>query len=328
MSDLATTFMGLELRNPIVVGASHLTASIRKIRACEKAGAGAVVLKSIFEAKVESESRGIISGMRSPSSSDGHAVLKELGQNLALDEYLSLIERAKKGSTIPVIASIHCVTGRGWEEYASRIEAVGADALQLNLFELDAGGGKNGGQIERSYLDVVKRLRRKVKIPIAAKLGPQLSSPRDMAFALREAGVDGLVLFNRFYGPDVDIDRMRLTGAPVLSDRSEALPALRWIGILSGQLDADFAASGGIHTARGVLKQLLVGARVVEMCTAFYTDGLEQIGRMTAEIEGWMKRHKFSTLSDFRGSLCQDRAKDPATYEMTQYYELHTTRSR
>lgn len=321
MTDLATTFMGIELRNPILVGACHLTGTLRKIRACERAGAGAVVLKSIFERQVQAEASGLVAKMKSPSASNANAVLKEVGTNLVLDDYLKLVEDAKKSLKIPVVASLHCVSHRAWEEYAERIEGVGADALQLNLFELGSRAERGGREIEREYLEVARRVRRRVKVPLAAKLSPNLSSLAAMAEDLRDTGINALVLFNRYYGPDIDVEKIRLVAAPVLSGESEALPALRWIGILSGRMDLDFAATGGIHTSGGVLKQLLAGARVVELCTALYTGGLEHIGAITTDISAWMGRHKFATISDFRGSLSQDESAS-RLFESTQYSEL------
>lgn len=323
MTDLATTFMGIELRNPIIVGASHLTATIRKVRACEKAGAGAIVLRSIYERQVRSEAGSMVRSMQSPSGVGTVAALDEISRNIVLDDYLKILEEVKKSVEIPAIASIHCFSPRGWEEYASRIEGMGADALQLNLFDLGARSDRGSRELEKGYLDVVKRVRRRVKIPIAAKLSANLTSPAGMAAALRDEGVDGLVLFNRYYGPDIDVDHLKLTGAPVLSAEEEALAALRWIGILSGRIETDLAATGGIHSARGVLKQLLAGARAVELCTAFYTNGLDYIGSMTREIIAWMGRHQFQTISDFRGSLSQDSAES-RLYEATQYCELET----
>lgn len=318
---LATTFMGIELHNPIVVAASHLTGTIRKLKACEKAGAGAVVVKTIFEERVQAESRLLAATMKSPSSTDGDAVLDELSTNYTLDEYLTLIEEAVKSLGIPVIASIHCRTLRGWEEYAARIEDIGARAIELNLFDLGSRPDRNGAQIERSYLEIARRVRRKVKLPLAAKIGLNLSSPANMAYGFREAGMNALVLFNRYYGPDIDVEKRKLIDSPVISSESDSLHALRWIGILSGQVDLDLAAAGGVHSHRGVLKQLLVGARTVEMASAFYVGGLEQIGVILRDLEGWMKRHKYSTIADFRGILSQDRTQHSRIFESVQYLE-------
>lgn len=317
---LSTTFMGIELRNPIVVGACHLTGTIRKLKACEKAGAGAVVLKTVFEEQVRSDSRLLAAAMKSPSSSE--TVLDELSTNFTLDEYLSLIEEAVKSLEIPVIASIHCRSLRGWEELAKRIEEIGAHAIELNLFDLGSRPDRSGAQIEKSYLDIARRVRRSVKLPLAAKIGLNLTSPANMAYGLREAGMNGLILFNRFYGPDIDIDKRKLTDAPVLSSETESLQSLRWVGILSGQVDLDLASAGGIYSHRGVLKQLLVGARIVEMSSAFYTGGLEQIQIILSEVESWMKRHKYSSLADFRGTLSQSRSEQSRLFESVQYTEL------
>ncbi len=318
---LATTFLGMELKNPIIVGASHLTGTIRKLKACQKAGAGAVVVKTVFEEQVRRESRLLASTMRSPANANGDVVLEELSTNLTLDQYLELIESAKKGLEIPVVASIHCSSARGWEEYASRIEAIGADAIELNLFELGSRTDRTSAQVEKSYLDAVRRVRKKVKLPIAAKLGVNLSSPANLAVGLREAGVDGIVLFNRYYGPDIDIDKRKLVDAPVLSSETESLQSLRWVGILSSIVDVDLAASGGIYTYKGVLKQLLAGARAVEMNSGLYSGGLERIGEILGEIEGWMKRHKYTGLADFRGIVSQDRSEATRLFESVQYIE-------
>lgn len=323
MTDLTTTFMGIRLRNPIVVGASHLTSTIRKLRACAKAGAGAVVIRTVFEQRVRAESRFLASTLRSPSNSNRDAIIEELSSNYTLDEYLKLVEEAKKGLDIPVIASIHCRSNHGWEEYSARLEDVGADALELNLFELGSRLDRSGAQIEKTYRDIAKRVRKKVKLPLSAKLGLNLSSPANLAAELCEAGLNGLVLFNRFYGPDIDIEKRKLIKSPVLSSESESLHSLRWVGILSGRLDIDIAAAGGIYSFREVVKQLLVGARTVEMASALYTNGLEHIASTLSGIEDWMKRHKYATPADFRGTLNQDRAS--RLFESAQYIELSRT---
>jgi dihydroorotate dehydrogenase (fumarate) len=321
MSELSTTYLGLKLRNPLVVASSELTATAKKIEACGRAGAGAIVLKSIFEQDVSRAARELTKDALSPSSRDVQEMLAGVGESYVLDDYLGLVEEAKHAASVPIIASLHCRDLRAWTTYARRIENVGADAIELNLFELVGDASRSGRDVEKNTIEVVRRVRREVQIPIAVKIGPHFSSLGEVIGKLREAGANGVVLFNRFYRADIDVEREKFQPAPIFSAEGEATLPLRWISLLSGQVDIDLCASTGIHDAVGAVKQLLVGARAVQLCTGLYLRGVEYIQVMLGEIESWMQRHKHLAIEDFRGTLSLERIRNPAEVERAQYTE-------
>ena len=319
MADLATSYLGLEMKNPLIVSSSNLTASVDKIVDCERNGAGAVVCKSLFEEQIEADKGKLLEGVDTAQYSAAYEYLEKSTQYHYMDEYLGLIESAKKRVSIPVIASINCISVDTWLDYAKRFETVGADALELNVFVLPADVRVKGEEIENIYLDMCRKISRAISIPIALKLGSHFSGLANMLARLEEEGARGFVLFNRFYQPDVEIDNFRIVPSQIFSAEQEMSLSLRWIALLSGELEADFAAATGIHDSAGVIKQLLVGAKAVQLCTTLYQNGLGKIREILAEIELWMEKHSFGALADFHGKLCQERSDDPQSYERAQY---------
>ena len=319
MVDFSTSYLGLKLKNPIVVSSSNLTSTVEKIAECEANGAGAVVCKSLFEEQIDADSESMLAGVDDTQYSSAQEYLESSSRFHYMDEYFELIEEAKKRVSIPVIGSVNCINVDNWIDYAKRFENVGADALELNVFILPANSDQSGDQIEKIYIEMCKRIDRKIGIPFALKIGPHFSGLANMVKRLESAGVGGFVLFNRFYQPDVDIDRFKVVPAKIFSAPQEMSLALRWIALLSGEMRADFAAATGIHDSRSIIKQLLVGAKVVQLCTTLYQNGLGKINEMLVEIEDWMDRHSFSSIADFNGMLCQESASDPESFERAQY---------
>jgi dihydroorotate dehydrogenase (fumarate) len=312
--------MGLVLRNPVIAGSSGLTQSIDRVRKCEDAGAGAVVLKSVFEEQIEREIEGLASAS-GPSLGHSEAMdyIASYGREHAVDEYLGLIRGAKKAVRIPVIASVHCDKGGSWTEFAKRAEAAGADGLELNVFLLPCDANRDGRSYEQAYLDIVKEVRAQVKIPIALKVGAYFSGLAEFLGRLSRTGVNGLVLFNRFYRLDFDIENFRLVPAGSFSSPEEIVEPLRWISLLYRTVGCDLAATTGIHDGAGVVKQLLAGAAAAQVCSALYRQDVAHLRKIITEVEEWMGRHGFETIEQFRGAMSRDQSDDPAAYLRVQF---------
>jgi dihydroorotate dehydrogenase (fumarate) len=319
MADLSTSYMGLKLKNPVVVASSRLTYDVDKVAECEDAGAGAVVLKSIFEEQIEYDSRQMIGGMDFDAYTEAYDYFKETSRDYYIDNYLSLVEEAKKRVDIPVIASINAVGSGSWIEYATRFQQVGADALELNLYIVPANVAAEGREIERGYFDVLRKVRKKTNLPIALKLGSQFSGMARTMKEFADEGADGLVLFNRFYKPDIDIEKLSVKTAQIYSAPEEMAFTLQWIALLAGKVPADLAANTGIHTARDVIKQLLAGAKVTEVCSQLMRKGVGEIASLTQGLEEWMDRKGFSSVEEFRGKMSQENLDHPEVYERSQY---------
>lgn len=320
MADLSTSYLGLKLANPIVVASSGLTATASKVIDCAEAGAGAVVLKSLFEEQIVAETRHDLSGAELDAHAEAQDFLTHMGKDVHLNDHLKMLKEVKSKVKVPVIASLNCVTAREWMDYAVSLERAGADALELNVFIMPANVKRDGREIESVYLDIARKIRRRLSIPVAMKLGPHFSGLASMIRQLANEGINGFVLFNRFYRPDVDIRNLRLKAAAMLSSPEEVGPTLQWIALLSGDVeDADFAAATGIHDGDAVIKQLLVGARVVQVCSTLYRNGLGRIGEMQRDLAKWMDGRGYAKIADFNGLLCKERSEHPESYERSQY---------
>ena len=318
--DLSTQYMGLSLRNPLIVSSSGITQSVDGVVRCAEAGAGAVVLKSVFEESIRAEAQNVIDNSVFPSGyPEGREYVERYSQEDAFASYLKLIRDAKRAVSIPVIGSVHCVSASGWTEYANRLQEVGADALELNIFVLPIDPKRDPRSYEQFYFEVADAVRRQVSIPVALKIGSYFSGLARTAVELSKR-VSALVLFNRFFRFDIDPEGMRVIPAGPFSDPAEAVIPLRWISILSGQVKCDLAATTGIHDGAGVVKQLLAGATAVQICSALYRQSeIGYLATVLDEVTNWMKRHQFQRVSDFRGKLSQMNSKDPAAYERVQF---------
>ncbi len=319
MIDLSTNYMGLNLRNPIIVASSGMTSRADKIAECEKAGAGAVVIKSLFEEQINVDTAELLQSMNYMSHTDGFDFVTSASKNQHIDAYVELIEEAKSRVSIPVIGSVNCVTSGSWIEYAGKLEKAGIDALEVNVFIMPGDADQNSQAIEDRYIEILKEVKKHVTVPVALKVGSHFSGMANVIRRFENNGADGVVLFNRFYRPDVDIENMKIIPGKVYSVPQEMALSLQWIALLSGEMDIHFAAATGIHDGKGVVKQLLVGARATQLCSTLYRNGVSYIQRILVEVEEWMTRHNYSSINDFRGKLCQEASANPEIYERSQY---------
>jgi dihydroorotate dehydrogenase (fumarate) len=323
VTDLHTTYLGLRLRSPLVASASPLTGHIESLLALERSGAAAVVLPSLFEEEVEDESLRLHERLETGALSFPEAT--DFFPSLEFDDigparHVKLTAAAKDALHIPVIASINGTAPTGWIHYARLMEEAGADAIELNLYAVAADPWRSGAMVEDGYLEVVRLVRGAIDVPLAVKLSPFLSSTAQFARRVVEAGADGLVLFNRFYQPDIDLDTLDVVPRVDLSDPRELRLPLRWIGILRTQLhDTSLAATTGVHSGLDAAKALLVGADVVMMTSALLRHGPAHLARVEAELVGWLTERGYDSVTQARGSVSHHKATDPAGFERANY---------
>lgn len=323
--DLSTTYMGLKLRNPLVASSSPLSHKVGSIRRLEEAGIGVVVMYSLFEEQINLESQQLDYFLTHGTESYTEALsyFPDLEHyNVGPDEYLNLIRKAKEAVSIPIIGSLNGVSAGGWVKYAKMIEQAGADALELNVYYLPTDPDTPGTEVEQTTWDVVKAVRAEVSIPLAVKIGPFYSSIPNMAKRLAEAGANALVLFNRFYQPDIDIEYLEVTPHLVLSDSDEMRLPLRWTAILYGRVPVDLAITTGVHTYRDVLKGLMAGAKVTMMASELLENGLGRIGQILQEMQRWMEEHEYSSVQQMIGSVSQKNVKEPTAFERANYMKV------
>lgn len=317
MADLNVKYLGLKLKSPVIVSSSGLTDAVDKIVEIEKAGAGAVVLKSIFEEQLKHEANQYLVDNDYPEAED---YIRNYTRDNSVDKYLDLIEDAKKLVEIPVIASVNCVTSSEWVNFAKKIEEAGADALEVNVFFLPVNKDASSLDYEKVYCDLADELKQRLNIPVAFKLGRQFSNLTNLVNRLYHRKLDGVVLFNRFYEPDIDVDKLKLTAADVFSTPAEIRQTLRWVGIVAGSIDGlDISASTGVHDGESVIKLLLAGASAVQVCSVLYKNGIPFLKSIINEIEVWMNKNSFNSIDDFKGKLSYRSIKDPVLYERSQF---------
>ena len=320
MADLSTQYLGMKLKNPVIAGSSGLTNSAKSIQDLEQSGAGAVVLKSIFEEEIAFEYEDILQ----EASAEG-VNLDQFDyydfhiKGEKLDKYTSLIEESKKNVSIPVIASINCVYSHEWTSFAKQLQTAGADALELNMFFLPSEFNRTSEEKEKAYFQIIEKVQKEVTIPISLKISYYFSNLGPMIQKLSETGIAGLVLFNRFYSPDFDIDKMEVVSSNVFSAPSDLPISLRWISIMAERVSCDLAASTGVHDGTALIKQILAGANAVQVASTLYKNGKGQIADMLNTLEAWMDKKSYSSLSDFRGKMSQAKSSNPAAYERVQF---------
>ncbi len=320
MTDLSTTYMGLKLRSPLIVGSSGLTKSVGNLEIIDKKGAGAVVLKSLFEEQIKFEVRKVFSYQDTQSAyTEAEDYIRNYAREHTLDEYLGTLQEAKKKVSIPVIASINCTTAEEWPAFAKNIEKAGADALELNVFALPSDLEKDGADYEKLYFDVAENVQKEISIPVSLKISSYFSGFAHMVKKLSWTGVKGIVLFNRFFNPDLDIEHMRVKAAHLYSDPEEITHSLRWIAILSGQIKTDLCASTGVYDGAGVIKQLLVGAKAVQVCSTLYKNGFDQLDLIQREVIDWMDKHGYKSIADFQGKMSQKMSDNPSSFLRVQF---------
>lgn len=316
MVDLSTKYMGMNLKNPIIIGSCGLVDSVGKIKNLEKHGAAAVVLKSLFEEQILSE----IDSLSGDSNySEGQEYLSFFTKNYNINKHLDLIRDAKKEVSIPIIASINCSNADGWTDYAKKIEDAGADALELNVFVLPTDINTSSKEMEQLYFDIVKNVKKEITIPFSIKIGSYFSSLAKMVVKLSKTDLDGIVMFNRFYSPDIDLKTLEIKPSNILSNSSELFNTLRWIAILSHQVGCDLVATNGIHDGAGVIKSILTGAKAVEVVSVIYEKGPEFIQEMLNDISKWAEENDYTSINDFRGKLSSSKQENSLIYERAQF---------
>jgi dihydroorotate dehydrogenase (fumarate) len=345
MADLSCKYLGLNLKNPLIVGSSGLTSSIENLKAIARMGAGAVVLKSIFEEQIKFEAEKFLNSGNPEMKSWNEAFqgivsktefyydeafeyLTSYAKEHTLNQYLSLISEAKKVIDIPIIASINCSTQYDWQYFAKRIQDAGADALELNVYLLPSDFEKNGIDNENVYFDIIKEVKKYITIPVSLKTGYYFSSVAQTLLRLSESGISGLTLFNRPYNPDIDIDTLQVSASNMFSSETEYSHSLRWVALMAGRIKCDIAASTGIHNHETVIKQILAGADAVHMVSVFYKHPkhhFDIIPEILNGLETWMKDHNFKNISDFKGLLSRKNVHNPASYERVQFLRLFSS---
>ncbi len=328
MSDLKTMFMGLELRNPLVVGACPLTSTADKVCAWADAGAGAVVLKSIFEEQIRAETAGIEESLMGADGAMSGVACDYLRANLSMRfgpaKYLEVVKESKARAGIPIIASVNCIAPDQWVSFARKLEAAGADAIELNIYDVPDSPDATSEDIEARHVALVRAVASELTIPVAVKLGPFYTSIMSMAKRLREAGAEGLVIFNRFLQPDIDTESVALKNAVNFSRSEDLRLPLRWTAILSGMVGSQIGLTGGVHTADDAVKALLAGAQTVQLCSTLFKNGPERLGEILAGIDTWMEAHGHSDLSDVRGLLQEHDLSDKQGFERVHYVKTLT----
>lgn len=326
--DLTTQYLGLKLINPIVPSASPMSKTVGSVRLMEDYGASAVVLYSIFEEQIRHETKEMYHHLtyHAESYAEATSYFPEPGEyHSGPEEYLDHIRKLKEAVTIPIIGSINGVTDGGWVEYAKLIEQAGADALELNVYYIPTDVNMTSDDIEQTYLDIVKDVRNQVKIPIAVKLSPFFTSIPNIAQRLDKIGVNGLVLFNRFYQPDINLEALEVEPGVVLSNSDALRLPLRWIAILHKKVKADLAATTGVHTAEDVLKLTMAGANVTMMCSALLRHGPKKIREVLTGVQQWMVEHEYKSMNDMRGSMSHHSVADPSSFERANYMKALQT---
>jgi len=328
MANLTTSYLGLQLKNPIIASSSPLTQKPQTAKELEAAGASAIIMHSLFEEKI------ILDGLKlnedlergTYAFSEAMDYFPEFGKySVGPEHYLDTLSKMKKAVSIPVLGSLNGVSTGGWLEYARQIQDAGADGLELNIYYLATDTNLTGMELEDRYVRLVEDLRKQINIPLAVKLSPFFTALPNFAVRLSNAGANGLVLFNRFYQPDFDLDAMEVYPNLVLSNSDELRLPMHWIGILFGRVDIDLALTGGVHTGQDVLKAVMAGSCAITIASELLDHGVKRIPQMLAEITGWMEKHEYSSIKQMQGSMSQSKVADPDAFERVNYMKVLST---
>jgi len=325
MSDLRTKYLGLNLKSPLLASASPMCESVDNIKRLEDHQIAGVVLPSLFEEQLELESLTIDADLARGAESfpESAGFFPDLQTyNLGPDGYLELIRHAKESVDIPIIASLNGISDGGWLQYARLMEEAGADAIELNIYSIVTEPAVDGSEVEKSYLDLVRHLKRSIRIPVAVKLSPFFSAPANIGLRFDEARANGIVLFNRFYQPDFDIDNLEVVPSLHLSRPDELLMRLHWTAILYGHVKADLAVTGGVHTYRDVIKCVLAGAKVAFMTSALLKNGVHHAAHVLSEVNRWLDEHEYHSISQMCGSMSHGAVADPTAFERGNYMKV------
>jgi dihydroorotate dehydrogenase (fumarate) len=322
MVDLSTTYLGLQLKNPVVASASPISKKLDGIRSLEDAGAGAVVMYSLFEEQIVQESLALDHFLNRGTDTYAESLtyFPDLqNYNVGPEDYLELIRKAKQSVDIPIIGSLNGVSSGGWVDYAKRIEQAGADALELNVYYIPTDIALSSQELEQNYINLVKDVRSQVSIPLAVKLSPFFTALPHLCSQLAQAGANGLVLFNRFIQPDLDIETLEVTPNLILSNSNELRLPLRWIAILYGRIQADMALTSGVHTAQDVMKAMMAGASVTMLASALLMNGPNRVGEIITDMQAWMETFEYQSIQQMKGSMSQRAVTEPAAFERANY---------
>jgi dihydroorotate dehydrogenase (fumarate) len=325
MTDLSTTYLGLKLKNPLVASASPLTKKIDSAQRLEQAGIGGIVMYSLFEEQIIHESLELDHYLTRGTNSfaEAQTYLPDLGTyNMGPDKYLDHLSALKKAVSVPVISSLNGVSKGGWVKYARHMQDAGADALELNMYYLSADPDLTGKELEETYVELVSEVKSAIGIPLAVKLSPSITSLPNFARKLAEAGADGLVLFNRFYQPDIDLDQLEIVPTLELSSSKDLLLPLRWISILYGKVGVDFALTSGVHNAADVLKAMMAGAKAAMLASVILQSGYECIPAILKDLEAWMQERDYKSITQMQGSMSQKSVNEPAAIERANYIRI------
>ncbi|MCX6637596.1 MAG: dihydroorotate dehydrogenase-like protein [Acidobacteria bacterium] len=325
MPDLKTKYLGLELKNPVVASSGPFSKDVGAILKLEDAGVSAVVLHSLFEEQINLESKELDRFLSKDENSYAEALQyfpDMQGYNIGPDGYLEHIRKAKEAADIPVIGSLNGVSTGGWIRYAKLIEEAGADGLELNVYYMPTDPELTSARVEQMYADLVSHVKASIHIPVAVKLGPFFSAIPNMARRLDAAGADALVLFNRFYQPDFDLEALEVVPNLALSDSSELLMRLLWVAVLFGNVKADMAITGGVHTAEDVVKSMMAGARVAMTTSALLRHGPDYPAKLIGNLLGWMEKHEYASIAQMQGSMSQRAVAEPAAFERANYMKV------
>jgi dihydroorotate dehydrogenase (fumarate) len=325
MVNIQTSYLGINLKNPVIISSSGLTDSVDKIIQLEKDGAAAVVLKSLFEEQIKIEA-GLIADNSKNTYPEAWDYISSYTKENSLAQYIELIEEAKKNVEIPIIASINCYSTEGWTSFAKKIETAGADALEINIFYISIDRDFNATDYEKIYIDIVVKLRGLLKVPFALKIAPYFTSLSNLADQLHYRGAAGLVLFNRFYEPDIDIYTKQFKPSEIFSTPADMYTTLRWVAIISAQVEnIDIVASTGIHNGESLIKMILAGAKAVQICSTIYKNGNEVIAKMLEDLKKWMEENNYTTIDDFRGAMNYKNIADSSIYERSQFMKYYSS---
>jgi len=323
MGKLSVKYLGMELRSPLIVSSSRLTSTVEHLKEADESGAGAVVLKSLFEEQINQYVHAMGSLQSYPEADDYTAFYIK---SHSVEEYLNLIKNAKKQISIPVIPSINCYTSEGWTDFAKNIQDAGADALEINVFLLPTDRKKSSAESEEIYIDLIEKIKKTITIPVAIKIGYRFSNILNLIDQFYMRKVEGVVMFNRFYEPDIDIDTLEVVPASIFSNEHERRMVLRWIGMASAQdIKIDISASTGVHSGDDAIRYLLAGACSVQVCSVLYSKGIHFIREMNGQIEKWMDKNGFASINDFRGRLNYRNYKKPVAFERTQFMKYFSS---
>jgi dihydroorotate dehydrogenase (fumarate) len=325
MLDLTTNYLGLKLKNPLVVSPTPLTEQTGNILRMEDAGASAVVLHSLFEEQIVIESNRLDAALSAGAESFAESLsyFPDMTRyNMGTDGYLEIIRKAKQAVNVPIIASLNGVSTGGWIRYAKEMEQAGADALELNIFFVANDPQLSSEQVEELYTSLVSHVKASVRIPVAVKLAPYFSATANMAKKLDQAGADGLVLFNRFYQPDFDLEALDVKPTLGLSTPNELLLRLHWVATLYGGIKADMAITGGVHTAQDVLKSMMAGARVAMVASSILKNGIEHMETILADLKAWMEEHEYESIRQMQGSMSRQNVADPGAFSRANYMKV------